>query len=378
MKTKVILLTETISPYRIPVFNAIAGHLRDQFLVLFFGKSEKRRQWRIYKEKIKFRYEVLMHFLFQKKESDPFFLNPTILYKIMKYSPSIIIISGYYNPSSLLAMLYAKYFRRRVILWCESNRYGQRLKYPLTEAYKRWFMRNCTEYIVPGKASFEYLISLGAKAEKIWIAPDAVDNDYFTQASDKQRETKEIFKQSKGYLNKVILYVGRLVDQKGILDLLKAFQILSREQADLCLLLIGNGEGEARYRNFCKTNNIRNVFFAGFVHQEELPLYYAVADVFVLPSHSDPWGLVLNEAMACKLPVISSNVAGAAGDLIINGENGYIYEEANIEELIGALKKVLNSDGKSMGMKSYEIIQNFSPARCASGFLEAITLKKIK
>jgi glycosyltransferase involved in cell wall biosynthesis len=296
----------------------------------------------------------------------------------MKYSPSIIIISGYYNPSSLLAMLYAKYFRRRIILWCESNRYGQRLNYPLTEAYKRWFVRNCTEYIVPGKASFEYLISLGTKAEKIWIAPNAVDNDYFTQASDKQRETKEIFKQYKGYLNKVILYVGRLVDQKGILDLLKAFQILSREQADLCLLLIGNGEGEARYRNFCKTNNIRNVFFTGFVHQEELPLYYAVADVFVLPSHSDPWGLVLNEAMACKLPVISSNVAGAAGDLIINGENGYIYEEANIEELIGALKKVLNSDGKSMGMKSYEIIQNFSPARCASGFLEAITLKKIK
>jgi glycosyltransferase involved in cell wall biosynthesis len=376
MRAKVILLTETISPYRIPLFNEIAGHLGEQFLVLFFGETEKRRLWRIYKEKIRFRYEVLMHLLLQKKGLEPYFLNPTILYKLMKYSPSVIIVSGYYNPSSLLAMLYAKCFYRRIILWCESNKYEQRLNYPLTEAYKRWFVRNCTEYIVPGKASFEYLLSLRAAVEKIWIAPNAVDNDYFRQACDKYRETKEAFKKAKGYSEKIILYVGRLIDRKGILDLLKAFQILSREQLDLGLLLVGSGEGEKRYKNFCKTNNIKNVFFEGFVHQEELPAYYAASDVFVLPTHSDPWGLVLNEAMVCKLPIISSDVAGAAYDLIINGENGYRYEKGNIGELIETLKKVLNSDRKSMGMKSYEIIQNFSPQRCAAGFLQVIAYKR--
>ncbi len=374
MKTEVILLTETISPYRIPVFNAIAVHLRDQFLVLFFGASEKRRLWRIYKDKIKFRYTVLMHFLLQGRNSEPYFLNPTILYKLIEYSPSIIITSGYYNLSSLLAMLYAKCFSRRIILWCEGNKYEERINYPLTEAYKAWFVRNCTGYIVPGKASFEYLLSLGAAADKIWIAPNAVDNDYFSQACDKHRETNDAFKKTKGYPEKIVLYVGRLVDQKGIFDLLKAFQMLSREQPNLGLLLIGSGEGEKRYRDFCKTNNIKNVFFEGFVHQEQLPIYYAASDVFVLPSHSEPWGLVLNEAMACKLPVISSHIAGAAADLVINGENGYIYEKGNIKELAEAIKKVLNSDTKSMGIKSHEIIQNFSPLRCASGFLDAITL----
>lgn len=373
MKTKVILLTETISPYRIPVLNEIAGRLGGQFLVLFFAKTEKRRQWRIYKEKIEFRYEVLMHLLLQRKGSEPYFLNPTILYKLIKYSPGVIITSGYCNLSSLLAILYAKCFSRRLILWCESNKYERRINYPFLEVYKRWFVRNCMGYIVPGKASFEYLLSLGAAIDKIWVAPNAVDNDYFSKASDKYRETKEAFKKTKGYSEKIILYVGRLVDHKGILDLLKAFQILSREQADLCLLLIGNGEGEARYRNFCKTNNIKNVFFIGFVHQEELGAYYAASDVFVLPTQSDPWGLVLNEAMACKLPVISSNVAGAAYDLIINAENGYRYEKGNIKELIETLKKVLNSDRKPMGARSYEIIQNFSPQRCAAGILEAIT-----
>lgn len=377
MQTRIILLTETISPYRIPVFNALAERLGGQFLVLFFGESEKRRQWRIYREKIKFRYAVLMHFLLQGRGSEPYFLNPSILYKLIKYAPSIIITSGYYNLSSLLAVLYAKYFRRRIILWCEGNKYEERINYPLAEAYKGWFVRNCSEYIVPGKASFEYLLSLGAAVEKIWIAPNAVDNDYFSQACDQHREAKDAFKKAKGYPEKIILYVGRLIDQKGILDLLRAFQIISAPQPNLGLVFIGNGDGEARYRDFCKTNNMGNIFFEGFAYQEELPAYYAIADVFVLPSHSEPWGLVLNEAMACKLPVICSNVTGAAKDLIINGENGYIYEKGNVRELSEAIKKVLDSDTKSMGIKSHEIIQKFSSLKCASGFLEAITLKKI-
>jgi len=374
MKTEVILLTETISPYRIPVFNEIAQRLGNQFLVLFFGETEKRRQWRIYKEKIKFRYEVLMHFLLQKKGSEPYFLNPTILYKLMKYSPSVIIISGYYNLSSLLAMLYAKFFGRRIVLWCEGNKYERRINYSLLEAYKRWFVRNCTGYIVPGRASFEYLLSLGAKTDKIWIAPNAVDNDYFSQACDKYRETKEAFKKTKGYSEKNILYVGRLIDRKGILDLLKAFQIVSGEQPDLGLLLVGSGKREARYRNFCKTHRIRNVFFAGFVHQEELPLYYAAADVFVLPTHSEPWGLVLNEAMACNLPIISSDVAGAAHDLIINGINGYIFQKGNIQQLVTYLKDILSDDQKriKMGQASLNIIKDYSPLKCAEGAIQAI------
>ncbi|OGX15718.1 MAG: hypothetical protein A2166_03040 [Omnitrophica WOR_2 bacterium RBG_13_41_10] len=372
MQIKVIILTETISPYRIPVFNEIAQNLKEQFLVLFLGKTEKRQRWKIYKERIKFRYEVLPNILFQKKGSTPYFFNPTIFYKLIKYSADTVIVSGYYQPSSFFTIAYTRLFRKPLILWCESTRYDERYNHPMIEAYKRWFVRNCAGYIVPGKASFEYLILLGAEPKKIHLAPNAVDNDYFTQASDKYREDQEQFRQSKGYPKKVFLYVGHLIDQKGISDLLKAFQILSKEQPHLGLVLIGNGEGEKRYRNFCRDNQIKNVFFEGFVHQETLPRYYAVADIFILPTHTDRWGLVLNEAMASKLPVISSSVAGAAGDLIINGENGYTYEKGNIEELMETLKKALNSNRELMGKKSYEIIQNFSPQRCALGVLEAL------
>lgn len=370
---RVVLLTEIISPYRIPVFNEIAEDTRDRFLVLFFGESEGRRQWKIYKEKIKFHYEVLPHLLFQRENSTPYFFNPTLFYKLIKCSPEIIIAGGYHHPSFLLAILYIKLFRRKIILWCESNKYDYRSNHPLKEIYKRWFVKNCSGYIVPGKASFEYLISLGAKVERIYLAPNAVDNDYFSRACLKYRETKEMFKQNKGYPQKIILYVGRIIEQKGISDLLKAFQILSALQSDLGLVFVGNGQ-QARYRNFCKTNRIKNIFFEGFVHQEDLPSYYAIADVFVLPTHSDPWGLVLNEAMASSLPVISSDAAGAAVDLIINEENGYIFKRGNIQQLTSCLKGILNDEQKKarMGQNALNIIKNYSPLRCAQGFLKAI------
>lgn len=374
MQTKVILLTEIISPYRIPVFNALAQGLTSPFRVIFLGQTEKRRHWKIYKENIKFNYEVSPGIMFQSKGEAPYFLNPALFYKLIKYSPDIIISGGYHHPSYLLAMLYAKLFKRRIILWCESNQYDQRSGSRFREAYKRWFTANCAGYIVPGKASFEYLILLGAAAKKVWVAPNAVDNDYFSKSSDEYRKDKQKIKQAKGYPDKLILYVGRMINEKGVFDLLKVFQILSREQSGLGLLLIGSGEAQGSYKDFCNENNLQNVFFKGFVHKEELPVYYALSDVFVLPAHSDPWGLVLNEAMACKLPVISSDAAGAALDLIVNGENGYTFKKGDIHQLAGCIRDLLNDEQERnrMGQNSFNIIKNYSPLKCAEGFIQAI------
>ena len=375
MQARIALLTEIISPYRIPVFNEINQSLTGQFLVLFLGKTEKRRQWKIYREKIDFRYRVLPSILFQNGSSGaPYFLNPTIFYELMRYSPEIIITGGYQHPSYLLAILYARIFKKRIILWCESNKYDLRLCRPWNEFYKRMFVRSCDGYIAPGKASSEYLISLGASAKKIWMAPNAVDNAYFIQSCDRYRQNKDSFKQSKGYPEKLILYVGRLSDQKGIFDLLEAFRIIFAKDPDAGLLLVGSGEQEKQYKDFCLINNLKNVFFEGFIHQEKLPFYYAIADVFVLPTHSDPWGLVLNEAMACGLAVVSSDAAGAAPDLIIQGENGYVFKKGDIRQIVFCLENILGDEQKrtEMGKMSLEIIKNYSPFKCAQGFIRAI------
>src|SRR3989338_4408677 len=165
MQARIALLTEIISPYRIPVFNEIDRSAPGKFRFFFLGKTEKRRQWKIYREKIDFHYKVLPSILFQQGSSgSPYFLNPTIFYELMRHSPGIIITGGYQHLSYLLAIFYARIFKKRIILWCESNKYDLRLCRPWNEFYKRMFARSCDGYIAPGKASSEYLISLGASA----------------------------------------------------------------------------------------------------------------------------------------------------------------------------------------------------------------------
>lgn len=377
MRTKVALLTEIISPYRIPVFNRIARDAPGQFRFFFLGKTEKRRQWKVYQEKMAFPYKVLPGVLFQRGQAgSPYFFNPTILCELIRYSPDIIITGGYQHPGYLLAALYAAVSRKRLILWCESNKYDYRDNHPLKESYKRWFVRNCSAYIVPGRASLEYLLSLGAVADKIFTAPNAVDNDYFGQSRDRYRQGRETFKQSRGYPEKLILYVGRLIEQKGVLDLIKAFEMIFRKHPEWGLLLVGTGEQEEECRDYCRNNEISNVFFAGFIHQEDIPVYYAISDCLVLPTHSDPWGLVLNEAMASGLPVVCSDVAGAACNLISPGENGYIFKKGDAHQLAAYISDILSDDKKRMmmGQRSLEIIKGYSPAECAGGFIRAACL----
>jgi glycosyltransferase involved in cell wall biosynthesis len=373
LKTRVIFLTEIISPYRIPFFNEIARVFKDKFLVLFLGESEKRRKWKIYKEKIKFRYEILPGILLQGRDSAPYFLNFTLISRLIKHSADIIVIGGYHQPGSLMALLYAKFFKRRCMLWCESNKNDLRTRHFINEAYKRWFVRRCDGFIVPGKASFEYLVSLGARPKEISIAPNAIDNDYFSLASAKYKEDSEAIRKSKGYPKKNILFVGRLIEEKGIFDLFKSFQIVSREESNLGLLIVGSGKAEKECREFCRINNLQSVFFTGFLQQEELPVYYAIADCFVLPTHSDPWGLVLNEAMSCGLPVISSDAAGAALDLVRPELNGYIFKRGDVSGLADCLRNILNDEGRRfrMGRVSLDIIKNYSPLKSAERFIQA-------
>jgi len=375
MKKRVVILTEIISPYRIPVFNEISSSLGNCLLVLFLSETIKERKWRVDKEAIKFNYKVLPSLSLRLRENDfPSFFNLTTFFALAGYSPDTIIIGGYQHPTFLLVMLYAKLRKKKLILWCESTKADKRRQNKLIEAYKRWFIRNCSGYIVPGRASFEYLLGLGASPEKIYIAPNSIDNDYFSSAGEAYRKEKDKSKKSLGYPEKLILYVGRLIDKKGVLDLLKAFQEISRERTGLGLLLVGEGEGEGRYKELCRRNNLKNVFFPGFVQQADLPAYYALGDIFVLPTHSDPWGLVLNEAMACGLPVITSSAAGAARDLVNEGINGYIYKAGETAELVSRLREILADEEKRrrFGGESLRIIKGYSPLKTAEGFFRAI------
>jgi glycosyltransferase involved in cell wall biosynthesis len=121
------------------------------------------------------------------------------------------------------------------------------------------------------------------------------------------------------------------------------------------------------------------VDFVGFLQREQLARCYALAEMFVLPTHSDTWGLVVNEAMACGLPIVCTDVAGCVRDLVQDGWNGITFPAGNTAALTGAMMK-LSSDGALrclMGSRSKERILRYSPEACASGIAEAVLESRI-
>jgi len=173
----------------------------------------------------------------------------------------------------------------------------------------------------------------------------------------------------------VIVYVGRLTDRKGVFDLLAAFSLLKKEQADATLLLVGTGMDEALLKERTSKEGIPDVVFAGFIDYDQLPKYLGISDLFVLPSYDDVWGLVLNEAMACGLPVITTNKTGASADLVKDGVNGFVVKEKTPRELCDAMRKIVGDDAlrRTMAESSRRIISNFDLHNTAQGVQKAIS-----
>ena len=135
----------------------------------------------------------------------------------------------------------------------------------------------------------------------------------------------------------VILFLGKLIEKKRPMDLLRAYELLiTNNQLPIIPSLVFVGDGALRpdLETYVKEHDLNGVHFAGFKNQTEIPEYYAMADVFVLPSGpGETWGLVVNEAMCFGLPVIVSDMVGCGPDLVKDGENGYLFDLGDVEML---------------------------------------------
>ena len=191
----------------------------------------------------------------------------------------------------------------------------------------------------------------------------------------RQHETQ--LRAQMGLPERYFLFVGRLVPGKGVSDLLDAYTHLPpvlREQVGL--VFAGEGPMRAELESQARDIHPGTVHFAGFVHREALAAYYALAECFVFPTRTDPWGLVVNEAMACGLPVICTRVAGCAADLV--HENGRLVSVANVAELSAAMEDIATQAEvrEQMGKESRQRIEAYSPERCAAGLASAAAVSE--
>ncbi|MGA7079028.1 MAG: glycosyltransferase family 4 protein [Terriglobales bacterium] len=375
---KTLILTEIIAPYRIPVFNVLARRTGLDLHVIFLAETDETlRQWRVYKDEICFSYQVLPSWRWRTGRSS-FLVNRGLWPALNKVHPQVLICGGYAYAASWEALLWARRHGVEFVLWSESNRYDARGGRAEVEWLKTYFLRRCDRFVVPGKASFEYLRSLEAPAANIVTAPNAVDNRWFaTKAETVRSHATEFREKMKLKLPlRFILFVGRLVPEKGVFDLLAAYAKLERGlRSQVGLVFAGDGVSRGELMQQAKLINPGAVCFPGFAQREDLAGLYALAETLVLPTHSDPWGLVVNEAMACGLPIIVSSVAGCSADLVEDGWNGYVVTPRDTEKLSVAIDSVVRQPElqQQMSARSLERIQNYSPEACADGLAAAAT-----
>jgi glycosyltransferase involved in cell wall biosynthesis len=334
MTRRLVLLTEIIAPYRISVFNALALKAGLDLHVIFLAETDETlRQWRVYKDEIRFSYEVLRSWRCRVGKRS-LLITRGLRAALGRSSPQVIICGGYADPAAWQTLLWARRNETEFVLWSESNRSDARAKRSVVEWLKKYFVRHCDRFVVPGEAASAYLRSLGAPAASICLAPNAVDNAWFAQQAENARSSAGQWRRQLNLPSRFFLFVGRLVPEKGVLDLLSAYARLKAPlRTDVGLVFAG--DGLARKELMRKANKIipGKVCFPGFAQREELAILYALADFLALPTHSDPWGLVVNEAMACGLPIIVSSVAGCSPDLVQNGWNGCVVPPQDSEKL---------------------------------------------
>ncbi len=379
MTRRLVVITEIIAPYRIPVFNALAKYSDIDLHVIFLAETDPtRRQWPVYKDDIQFSCEVVPGFR-RRVAGHNFLLNWGIENALRRAAPDTIVCGGYNYFASWASLRWAQ--RRQVphYLWVESTSRDSRNRFGWIESLKVNFLRRCHGFIVPGKAASEYLESYGIPRETIFTAPNAVDTHFFAERSQIIRKDHDFHRRDLGLPNRFFLFVGRLVQEKGVFDLLEAYLALPPEiRREVGLVFVGDGPARSTLirRSAPLTGS---VLLPGFAQRELLAAYYALADAFVFPTHTDPWGLVVNEAMSCGLPVICSDAAGCAADLVGDSWNGRLVRAADVDQLAAALTELAGDDGlrMQMGRRSQERIALYSPEQCAAGFAEAVLAREV-
>jgi len=374
MTRKTVILTEIIAPYRIPVFNALARRDGMDLHVIFLAKTDRAvRQWHIYTDDIRFSYEVLPSWRWRAGKHS-LLVNRGLWLALDAARPQAIVCGGYNYPASWGSLWWARRRNVRFVLWTESNQRDQRSGRAGVEWLKRYFVNSCNAFVVPGKSSFAYLRTLGVSEEAIFTAPNAVDNTFFATQAEKAKCHPATFREKLGLPRRFILFVGRLIPEKGVFDLLEGYAKLeSGLRSEVGLVFAGDGVSREELVQRAKGISPGTVCFPGFAQREDLAGLYALAETLVLPTHSDTWGLVVNEAMACGLPIIVSSVAGCSADLVEEGWNGYVVPPQDSEKLSVAIKSLVGQPElkRQMSARSLERIRSYSPEACADGLAEA-------
>lgn len=296
--------------------------------------------------------------------------------RLTKKKYDAIIVQGWQHYGMLKAAWLAKRAGIKVLMRCEATDHvasSAGLKRLLREVTVRFLLSQIDSCLAIGTRNRDFYLKRGFPAEQIGFMPYCVDNDRFrtrAQSADTQGLRMQL---SLELGRPIILYASKFMARKFPDQLLAAYLCLPEPRP--YLIYVGDGEMRSNLEATVETHQLKDVRFAGFRNQAELPEYYALSDIFVLPSINETWGLVVNEAMNAGCAIITTDQVGSAADLVRSGQNGFVIKSCDVSALTNALVECLVEERfREMGLRSLEIIQDWGIRENVDGLRNALGL----
>ncbi|MCC8934875.1 glycosyltransferase family 4 protein [Rhizobium sp. 'Codium 1'] len=303
------------------------------------------------------------------------------LYKrLHKDNFDAVLVQGWQHYGMLKAAWLAKRAGLQVLMRCEATDHvasSKGLKGKVREAIVSCLLSNVDKCLAIGTRNRDFYLRRGFKAENIGSMPYCVDNDHFRQKAEATDVSALRAELGMDADRPVILYASKLMRRKFPDQLLQAYAQLPEPRP--YLLYVGDGELRAALEAEVKVQKLGDVRFLGFRNQSELPAFYALADIFVLPSINETWGLVINEAMNAGCAIISTDQVGSAVDLVEHGKNGYVLKAGDTPALTVALNSCLDEERlAAMQAESLKRIEHWGIRENVQGLRAALGLSELE
>ena len=287
----------------------------------------------------------------------------------------IVAIPGWSSQGAMAALISARRAGIPAILMSDSTAHDESRVW-LREVVKRRVVRLFSSALVGGLAHVEYATALGMARERIFTGYDVVDNEHFARGAAQAQGWANAARDELNVPERYFLASNRFIEKKNLSRLLQGFSKYRARAGHGAwdLVLLGDGGLRAQLERQVMELGLHDaVHMPGFKQYNELPKYYGLASAFVHASTTEQWGLVVNEAMACGLPVIISNRCGCAPELVEEGANGYTFDPLDVDSLVELMLKMAggDSDRAAMGAASRRIISEWTPQTFSENLLAA-------
>ena len=300
-----------------------------------------------------------------------------VINELISHRFDVLLVHGYNSLTNILAILVAKLIGTKVLMRGDTRIQPDHSSTGLKATIKHAIFKYCDGFVTIGTLNRAYYQKHGVAEEQLFFAPFCVQNEVFAVSPDLQKRYRlEVRKEYNFPIDSlIVLFASKLIKRKSTDDLIQAFAQISNLYPTAYLLIAGSGAEESNLRQLVSSLDDAQIRFIGFQNQSQLPRLYAATDIFVLPAHLEPWGLVINEVMAAGLPVIVSSEIGAATDLVDGKGTGIIYPCGDLQALTSALETLLQSPTLrvEMGIKARQLINKWDVVACVSGIVAAVT-----